>query len=160
MLRRSLFLGIMVMLGAVLVYLVWKGRKEETRAVAARPKEVIRETKPTALRAISPPELSVLNCRLRLETESGVGRPPGSKSGGTQDVEIRNAGESEYQSVMLKISYLGRGNRILESRKQLVSQPLPPGADITVQAIRIESVPAGTTGCLARVLYADVATSK
>jgi hypothetical protein len=157
MFRRSLFLGLTVMLAAVLGYLMWQGRNEEKKVVSPRPKEIIREWKPTAIRAIAPLDIRVVTCRVRLgPTESSVSHRRAARTDATHDLEIRNAGASEYQNVVLRISYLGKGNRILESRNQLISQPLPPASNISVEGIQIRDVPGRTTGCVAHVLYADI----
>jgi hypothetical protein len=150
MFRRYLFLGLMLVLGTVLVYLILQSRGEEARIVRKRPVEIVREAEPTATRAIAPRDLVAAGCRIQAENPA-----PGS-AGPAIHVQLRNEGESSYSNVMLRFSHMGRSNKVLGTSNYLVAETLKAGAVLDLKDLVIDGIPAGTNRCEARILYADV----
>ncbi len=138
--RRYLFLGLTAMLTAVLVYLVVQSRRIEAPPGSPRPVEIVRESHPTATRAIAPADLTGV-CRV---------------NDGTVDVEIRNSGRSGYRNVMLKLSFRTKNNTLLEPRNQLVRVSVAGGDGVSATGIPVPDLPAGAVHCSAQVLYADI----
>ena len=85
MFRKSIFLGMMVLLGAVLVSLVLSGRKEEQRQAAA-PTEIVKTAKATATRSMVPEDLDVGESRVELtaadRNQKHTAEPAGSLPAG------------------------------------------------------------------------------
>jgi hypothetical protein len=126
------------MLVAVLVYLVVRARQTERPiAGAARPIEIVRELRPTATRAIAPADLSVAQCAIKE---------------GVVEVQLRNAGSSNYRNVMLKITVEGKG---AAHGNHVVGDTIAGGTTAMV-AVQGLDLPRGARRCTAQVLYADV----
>ena len=126
------------MLVAVLVYLAVRGRQTERPiAGAARPVEIVRQLRPTATRAIAPADLSVAECSIQE---------------GVVEVQLRNAGSSNYRNVMLRITLEGKG---AAPGNHLVGETIAAGttASVAVQGVDLPQV---ARRCTAQVLYADV----
>jgi len=157
MFRKTLFWGLTLMLVAVLVSLVIRSRREEKKQAPAVV-EVVQESKPTATRVLSPLELVIVEAKMEL---AGVDGKPPTKDQSTatahHQVVVRNDGPAGYSNVQLKLTYLGRGEKILESKTYVVAKPIPPGQTVSLGDISIEGVPAAATHCTARILYADLA---
>ena len=68
MLRRSLFWGLTLMLGAVLVWLIINGRREEARQ-AAGPTEVVKTANLSATRVAAPSDLEVVGSSVEASTK-------------------------------------------------------------------------------------------
>ena len=107
MIRRYLFLGLTAdARPPSLVYLVVRSRKTETPPGSPRPVEIVRQSRPSATRAIAPADLSTGACTIH---------------DGTVDVEIRNSGRSGYRNIMLKLSFRTKNNTPLVPRNQVQS---------------------------------------
>jgi hypothetical protein len=152
MFRRALFWGLTIMLVAVIVSLMIRSRSEEKRQAAATA-EVVRQFKPTATRVIRPRDLVIV--------ESNMGFLPTAQKGQTgltdrQQVVVRNEGPLAYADVRLEFTYVGRGEKTLETRTIVVSKPIPPMQTESLGDITIEGIPAGAVSCRTRILYADL----
>ena len=155
MLRRSLFWGLTLMLVAVFVSLAVRSRHEEKNQ-AAKMIEIVKESKPTATRMLSPPDLTVAESSMKLETPEGkIPGQTGQSVTAHHQVVLRNTSKSEYVSVMLKFTYYGRGNKVLGSRSCAIDKPLPAGQAVSMGDISIEGVPASAASCAVQILYAD-----
>jgi hypothetical protein len=135
MFRRSLFIGLTVMLAAVLVSLVIKGRQQEKRAAAtaaaSRVTEVVKQYKPTPTRVIAPQELVV-------ETSS----PP----------VVRNTGKIPYTNPELEITF-SRGNTEVSTERRKIEKTIQPGEAIPID---MPNLPGGTKASRIRVRSAEV----
>jgi|WetSurMetagenome_2_1015567.scaffolds.fasta_scaffold457252_1 hypothetical protein len=138
MFRKYLFLALTGMLVSVVVYLVVESRKIEPPTAPRRPVEIVRQSHPTATRAIAPPDLSVAGCALN---DGGV------------EVRISNAGTIGYRNVMLQISFEGR--KAGAPLNYVVSDTIGAGATVPVSIQGLE-IPPAAARCGARILYADV----
>jgi hypothetical protein len=146
MFRKALFGGLTLMLAAVLVWLIIKGRQEEARQAAA-PKEIFKTAKSSATRVVAPNDLDAID-------PSGSGRTP--KAGTLGQVTIRNRGNSTYHNVMLKVSYLDGAGNVLDTKNRLVLDTIEPGQDFAVGEISAENAPKGTSRCSVSILYSEL----
>lgn len=155
MFRRSIFLGLMVLLGSVLVYMVLSARKAEKRAVSP-PAEIVRQSKPSATRVLAPADLRVVDSSMEI-------LPPSSGSGAVpeiavrQYVTVRNEGKSHYSGFMLQFDYSTASGRPAETRTHRVSQDLPPGEAATLRDLLMEGLPGRVKHCSISVAWADLA---
>jgi hypothetical protein len=137
MFRRSLFLGLTVMLAAVLVSLVIKGRQQEKKvaadAAASRVTEVVKQYKPTPTRVIAPHDLVVV-----VETS----QPP----------VVRNIGKIPYTNPELEITF-SRGKKETSTEKLRIEKTIQPGEAIP---IGVPDLPDGTKASRIRVRSAEV----
>ncbi|MBP1596294.1 MAG: hypothetical protein H6Q05_1671 [Acidobacteria bacterium] len=156
MFRKYIFLGLMIMLGAVLVMLVVQGRKQEAlRAQTPAPAEIIRTARATATRVMAPRDLQI--------TESG-GDAAGGAGAGTGNTpsaviarqSIRNSGRVAYHNIMLKITCLGKGGKVLEIRTRLLPETIPSGLSRSLADLANEPFPDGTIRCTPSILYAEI----
>ena len=135
MFRRSLFIGLTVMLAAVLVSLVIKGRQQEKKAAAAaaasRVIEVVKQYKPTPTRIIAPQDLVV-------ETS----QPP----------VIRNTGKISYANLELEITF-SRRNTEVGSEKLRMEKTIQPGETVPID---LPDRPDGTKPSRIRIRSAEV----
>jgi hypothetical protein len=155
MFRRSLFIGLTLMLAVVLVYLVVMGRRQEKRQTL-RPIEIIRESKPTLTRLLAPEDLEIVESRMEW-VGAGIGAPPGGPSPITARhiIVIRNHGRLAYRNILVKLSYFGRREKLLETRAKLLEEPLQPGKS-RISEITMDNLPTGIVSCPAKIQYADL----
>jgi hypothetical protein len=152
MFRRYLFLGLTLMLGTVLVYLVIESRRSEQTAAKMRNTELVLQSPASATRAVAPDDLTVDGCRIRLTPAADTR----GKSNGAVDIDIRNSGPAAYHNFMVRIALFGSSNQLIETRQRLLRESLAPGATLSAALIPLEKVPNATTGCKAEVIYAEV----
>jgi len=145
MLRKSLFLGLTLMLGAILVWLVINGRKEEVRQVAV-PSEIVKTARLSPTRIVAPADLEV--------SESPTQGPP--KTGALGAVAIRNRGKVAYHNVLLQIACLANDGKILDTRTRLVVESVPPGQSITLADVALDNIPKGTIRFGLSIVYCDL----
>lgn len=158
MFRKSLFFGLTLMLAAVLVYLVIQGRRrEKLQQSTPRPVEVIRSSPPSLTRVIAPDDLHIVESKMELETPSSQ---PGQESpqvhSARHHIVIRNDGSVAYHSIALRITYVGRANRILDTKTVPVADLLQPGQARSLADVEVENVPAGALKCEVAIAYADL----
>jgi hypothetical protein len=140
-------LGLTLMLGAVLVWLIINGRKEEARQITG-PTEVVKTAGLSATRVVAPTDLEV--------SES---RPPDAARAHTPGpVEIRNRGKLPYRNIMLQITCLGADGKVLDTRTRLVVETIAPGQSLTLADLALESVPPGTIRFGFSIVYGDLDT--
>ncbi len=158
MFRRSLFLGLTAMLASVLVYLVIQGRRQDKlQRTIPRPVEIVRESTPSLTRVLSPEDLDIVESKMELAAASPQADP--AKRAGvtaTHQFVLRNNGRAAYHSVGLKLSYLGRGNKVLETRMVPAAELLQPAQARLISELKVEHVPSGTVRCEAKIAYADL----
>jgi hypothetical protein len=139
MFRKYLFLGLMVMLGAVLVSLMIQGRRQEKRQAALRVVEVVKQYKPTATRIIAPRDLQTVS------------------SNNASPLAIRNNGTVAYSNPEIEFEYLGKDDRVLDKQTVRIEKAIPPGQEISVESAAPESIPEGTRRTVVKVRSAEIA---
>jgi hypothetical protein len=123
MFRRSLFLGLTVLLAAVLITLVIKGRRQEiNQAKASRIVEVVKEFKPSATRVMAPPDLGVI---WRVEGQGGASQP--------ESCVIRNHGTTAYANPDLQVALIASDGRVLAQQTMRIDAAIQPGQEVIVQ---------------------------
>ncbi len=159
MFRKSLFWGLTLMLAAVLVVLVVKGRKaERMQQAASRPVEVVRTSPPSLTRVISPNDLQIVESKMDLEAPEAQPGQDAPSPGRTarHHLVIRDDGAISYRSFGLKVAYIGRENKVIETRTVPVPELLQPGQARSISEVKVENVPSGTVKCEVKVAYADI----
>jgi len=154
MFRKWIFLGLMIMLGSVLVMLVVQGRREEAKQ-AKGPTEKVMTAKSTSTRVIAPKDLDLAGSKVEISAPA-TGKGKNSERSALCRIVIRNRGRISYRDVMLKLTCVGSGGKILESRTQLVPSTIPPGQEVTVPEVAIDNLPQGTVRCGLSILYSDI----
>jgi hypothetical protein len=157
MFRKSIFLGMMVLLGAVLVSLVLSGRKEEQRQAAA-PTEIVKTAKATATRSMVPEDLDVGESRVEL-TAADRNQKHTAEPQARCRLVIRNHGRIAYHDLVLKLQCLGSSGKHLGQLTQLVPETIQPGQVLTIPEVLIDKLPAGTAKCTLSVLYANLGSA-
>lgn len=155
MFRRSIFLGLMVLLGSVLVYLILSARKQEKRAAAPAP-EIVRQSKPSATRVLSHTDLQVTGTTMEILRPPA---PPGSapRISARQSVTIRNRGATSYAGLMLRLTYLTASGSTIETRSHQVSVKVLAGESVQLNDVVIEGLPASVKSCSVSIVWADLA---
>ncbi len=153
MLRKTLFWGLTLMLVAIIVSLVIRSRREE-KSQAPRMSEIVQASKPTATRVVAPQDLEVVEAKMKLVEAAAKEQKEATAH---HEVVVRNSGSLAYDNMALRFTYLGRGDKVLESRIRVVSKPVPPGQTASLGDIVVEDVPAGAINCTVKILYADLA---
>jgi hypothetical protein len=148
MFRRSIFWGLTLMLSTVLVWLVMQGRKEEAKQAAA-PTEIVQTAESSPTRVVAPNDLEATEA-------SGAGAATAGMPPALGPVAIRNQGKFSYHAVMLRISCLGSGGKVLVTRTHLAPETIPPGQTVTVGDVTLKDVPRGTTSYRIGILYCDL----
>jgi hypothetical protein len=149
MVRKSLFLGLTGTLVVVLAYLVFQGRRQEKREQRIRrPVEIVKDSKPTLTRILAPQDLEI--------TEAKTELADGATKTARHHLVIRNNGVSTYHSVLIRFSYLGAGDRTLESKTWEATQLLQPGQARSMDEIVVPDLPAATLKTKIGILAADL----
>jgi hypothetical protein len=146
MLRKALFGGLTVMLAAVLIWLIIKGRQQEAR-LAAAPGEIVKAARSTSTRVVAPNDLEAVIS----QEASGSGLAPRSLG----KVTLRNRGGQTYHSIMLMLSFVDAGGKILGTKNHLVQESVGPGQTCAAGEISTDNAPGGTTRCDVKVLYSE-----
>ena len=151
MIRRSLFLGLTLVLVVALVTLIIRGRRLEKQQIG-RIVEVVQKSKPTPTRALSPPDLEIVQSKMQLEREAGRKGPLRTAR---HQIELRNSGSVPYAATQLRFAYLDRGGKVLDTRTHTVAQGILPGAILKVTDIVVSDLPSAVANCRASIDYAD-----
>jgi hypothetical protein len=154
MFRRSIFLGLMVLLGSVLVYMVLSARRQEKR-ISSPPAEIVRQSKPSATRVLAPEDLQVADSSTKILPPSG-GSGTAAEVAARHSVTVRNAGKRHYRGFMLRFDYSTASGRSIESRSREISQDVPPGGKVAIQELLMEGLPDKVKHCIVRVAWADL----
>ncbi len=155
MFRRSIFLGLMVLLGSVLVYMILSARRQEKR-IASPPAEIVRQSKPSAIRVLSPPDIRVADSELQI-LRPPAGSRPAAEVSARHSVTLRNEGSKHYKDFMLKFSYSAASGNNVDVRSREVSQDLPPGKTVRLQDLLMEGLPGRVKSCSVSIAWADLA---
>jgi hypothetical protein len=155
MMRNALFWGLTLVLAVVLVSLVIKSRHQANQP-APGVVEVVKESKPTPTRVIEPRDLKIVDSKMELAAAKGGTTKEDDTAIAHHRIKVRNDGSAAYASVLLKITYLGRNGRALDSKISSASDPIPPGETVSLGEITVEGVPAEATHCSIEILSADL----
>jgi hypothetical protein len=153
MFRKSIFLGLMLMLGTMLVWLILKARKEAQAPGA--PVEIVRTAKSSPTRVIIPQDLDAAESRVEIPP-AGRGQTKIAERSSHAHVVIRNHGTVAYHDFMLKLTCLGSNGKVIDTQTRLVPGTIQPGETLTADDIAIDNLPEGTVRCRISVLYADL----
>jgi hypothetical protein len=158
MIRKNLFIGLTIMLGVILIYLVFQAREEE-KEVRARSTEIIQKSKPSRTRVLLPRDLQITESRMDLAET--LPEPDSESSGltATHGLTIRNVGKVWYHDPLLEISYLDRRDKLLEHRNHTAQGEISPGTSLRFEEFLLTDIPAGTASCTLRILYSDITTA-
>ena len=138
MFRKYLFLGLMLMLGAVLISLIVQGRRQEKKQAAMRVVEVVKQYKPTPMRIVAPHDLQAMN------------------PNGAAPFAIRNNGTVMYSNPELEFEYLWKDGGVLIRQTVTIEKAIPPGQEISIENAAPESVPEGTQRTVVKVRSAEI----
>jgi hypothetical protein len=155
MFRKSLFLGLTLMLGVVLVWLILRARKEEARAVAA-PAEIVRKAKSSPTRALWPGDLDASQSRAQLGAARKNAEGKGARTA-RLDLVVRNTGATAYSDPALRLEWIGAGGATVGAETRVVPGTIQPGQALTVGGIVVGGVPEDAVRCNVSVLHADLA---
>jgi hypothetical protein len=155
MIRRSLFLGLTLILFGAVAYLAFKSQREAAGPQLPQYAEVTQEAKQSLTRVLNPDDLKMVASGQRGIggiSESKEATPPGCA------VSFRNAGSVPYCNLQIKITYRDKNEKSLETRNLNVKGVIPAGGMLDSGGIFAENAPAGTAGCEVAVLSADIGT--
>ena len=138
MFRKSLFLGLMVLLAAVLVALVVQGRRQEKKEASARVVEVVKQFKPTATIVIAPQDLEIVG------------------SDNPVRFSIRNNGTVTYSNPEIEVEYLAGDGRVLQNEAVRIEKVIPPGQEILLENAVSGKAPGKTRHTLLRIRNAEL----
>jgi hypothetical protein len=158
MFRKSLFLGLTIMLAAALAYLVIQGRRQQkVRQTTPHPMEIVRESTPSLTRVLAPDDLEVLEAKMELApSDSSPDQSRRTDLTARHQLVIRNSGRTAYHDFGLKLSYFGKGNKLLETRLVPANEIVRPGQARSIGEVKVENLPAQTLKCEAKIAYADL----
>ena len=107
MLRKYLFWGLTIALGASLFWMVVAGRRQEKlEQKKPRPVEIVQTSKPSATRMYMPADLRIVS--MLMEPASPDDR---SAIGAKHSIEVRNTGSVPYTNLLVEISYFSSSGK-------------------------------------------------
>jgi hypothetical protein len=155
MFRRSIFLGLMILLGSVLVYMILSARKQEKR-VASSPTEIVRQSMPSATRVLAPPDLQVTESTMEILAPAAGSRPTAEVSA-RHSVTLKNRGSGHYKAFMLRFNYLTASGNSVDIRSRQFSLDLPAEGTVRLQDLLTEGLAGRVKRCSVSVAWADLA---
>jgi hypothetical protein len=153
MIRKSIFLGLTLVLIAGLIALIVRGYKMEKEQVS-QPSEKVEEAKPTATRVLAPQDLEILSSKTTVEKNADPKEPSCISH---HEIEIRNSGKVSYRDVQFRFAYLDRKGKESANKIHAASQTISPGATLTLNDIAISGLPISTVDSKAAIISADIA---
>ena len=157
MIRRSLFFGLTLILIGAIVFLAFKSRREAAEPQLSQVTEVTQEAKPSLTRVLNPSDLKMVESGQ--QAAGGVNEPKGTIPPGCA-VSFRNEGSVPYCSLQIKLTYLSKNEKSLETRNITVKGVIPAGGMLDSGGIFAENAPAGTARCEVALLSADIGTEE
>jgi hypothetical protein len=136
------------MLGAVLVWLIINGRREEARQAAA-PTEVVQTARLSPTRVVAPKELEIVASQAAGALNPGKSEPIGP-------IEIRNNGTIAYHAIMLRLECLDSDGKVLDTKSHLVPDTIQPGQSFTINDFAPENVPARAVRYRISIAYSEL----
>ena len=155
MMRKWLFLGLTLVLVAVLVSLIVQGHRLE-KEKANQPVEIIQESTPTATRVLAPNDIQFLQSGMKLEEKADNSS---EFSIARHEVEFRNSGTVSYEKIQLSFNYMDRDGKVLANKTYSVAETIRPQSTLKLLDIAIDDVPKPTADFRAAVIFADIATA-
>lgn len=155
MFRKYLFIGLMIMLGTIVVWMILQAREQEKLAAAAAA-GLVKTVQTTPTRVFSPDDLELI--------ASAMEAPPAGAAGATgpavsavHRVTVRNAGSTTYTRLMLEFAYFGSDGRELETKRHLSGRiRLAPGQELALGPIGVDGVPRAAAGCKPRIVWSEM----
>jgi len=152
MIRKSLFLGLTLVLVVALITLIVRGRQMEKQQ-PPREVEVVQQSKPTATRVLGPRDLEILQSKMRWEGEVDGMQPSRTAR---HEIEIRNNGDVPYGEIQLRFTYLAAGGKTLIDRTHVLTKELAPGASLKIEDIVAGDIPVAAENSRVTIDYADL----
>jgi hypothetical protein len=150
-----LFWGLTLLLIVALTMIMIRSCRLE-KEQAPKLVETIEEAKPTATRVLKPQDLKIVQSKMVLEPRDAGGKQSHTAR---HEIEIYNGGNVSYREIQLRLDYLNRSEKIIETRTHAIVQAISPGATLKLPSIDIDNVPSSAVDLKATVVYADIATS-
>ncbi len=155
MIRKSIFLGLTIVLGAVLASIVLKARREEAAKPPPAPAEFVRTAKTTATRVIAPRDLEISKSNVELMASDG-GQADSAGRFALCRVEIHNLGRISYRDTVLKLTCRDRAGNILGGPAHSLPDVVEPGGILLLDDLKLEHLPEGAFRCSLRILHSDI----
>jgi len=175
MIRRQILFGVTLVLLAVVIFLLLRGRREE-KAREARNLQVeqVRDEAPSPTRVLAPRDLELVETNVsfapaapappRPAGDGPTGEGQDGEGGGKEtgvtahhSLTVRNTGSVAYGGLRLRLEYTGKSGKVLAERIQAVDGALPPKGTLRLEDVAVEDVPPGAAGCRTTVVSADLA---
>lgn len=155
MIRKSLFIGLTLVLIAALLALIVQGRKLE-KEQPLRQVEVVQQSKPSATRVLGPQDIEIVRSKMQWEDDSAQTKAPRTA---LHEVEIRNNGSAAYAGIQLRFTYLSGGGKTVETRVHNIVMDIPPGAVLRLDDIKFNNLPPSAKDFRVVIDYADLGTA-
>ena len=137
-----------MMLGAVLVWLIVNGRKQEMRQTAAQ-SEVVETARLSATRVVGAGDLEIAEPEVK-RTRKGKGEEI------LAPITIRNHGNLPYHNTLLRLQCLDAGGKPVDTRTWHAEETILPGQSITIAEVALDKVPGACTRYRISIAYSDL----
>ncbi len=152
MIRKSLFLGLTLVLIAALAALMIQGRRME-KEQPPRQMEIVQQSKPTAIRVLEPQDMKIVQSKIQWEGD------PQKPRTARHEIEIRNNGPVSYSGIQLRVTYLSGDGKALATRERYVAKDIPPGEVLRTDDITFGDLPPSTKHFHVTIDYGDLGSS-
>jgi|GEM_PF-1534269 len=155
MFRKYLFIGLLIMLGTIVVWMILQTRQQE-RLAAAAAVGLVKSVQTTPTRVFSPDDLEIVESAMDAPPAGGA-QATGPAVSAVHRITLRNGGSTTYVRLMLEFAYLGNDGRELETKRHLSgSIRLAPAQELTLGPIGVDGVPRAAVGCRPRIIWAEM----
>lgn len=155
MFRKYLFIGLLIMLGTIVVWMILQARQQEKLAAAAAA-GLVKSVQTTPTRVFYPDDLEIVESAMEGPT-AGAAQATGPGMNAVHRLTLRNAGAKVFVRLMLEFVYLASDGRELETKRHLSgSIRIAPGQELVLGPIAVDGVPRAAVGCKPRIAWAEM----
>jgi hypothetical protein len=152
MISKYMFGGLTIVLMVALGFLVIRGRKMEKQQERQKT-EVIRESKPSPTRVLTPRKLKIVQAKMALFRQSS---DKAASQSAQHEIEIRNLGQTSYSGIQILFKYLNSKGKTIATKQHSINKVLSPGGVLLVSDIKIADLPVSIADGKVIIISADL----
>ena len=157
MIRRQIFFGLTLVLIAVVIFLLLRGRNADKEWEEQNMKAEETQSAPSSpTRVLTPRDLKLVQANVSFAPASEGAEEKGSVTA-HHDITVQNSGDDAYGGLRLRLEYLDRNGKVLVDKIHAVGESLSARETLRLEDIAINDLPDGMTDCRVSIISADLA---
>ena len=157
MIRRQIFFGLTLVLLAIVIFLLLRGRKADKEWEEQNLKtEEVQNAPSSPTRVLTPRDLKLVQANVAFVPTSDEIEGKSSVEA-HHDIVVQNSGDDAYGGLRLRLEYLDRNGKVLVDRIHVVDESLSSRETLRLENIAINDLPDGLTDCRVSIISAALA---